>query len=233
MVFVGYNENGSRGFKVWDPLTKKVKIRHSLLFEEGSNIGFGVDPSRKPATAIADESTDGEEASAEPQEPRLAIDQESKSSGEQSGTDEGDDGWSGIYVLTDDETLEDVGLKLGIDPEEIQRRNGDVAGCNPRTGLIPIDSPKCKAAPRSGCPAKDPIRNPPTTREPWRWNQMDPRRTRTQPTTEHRGRGGFEQDVVERRWFYPKTRRMATERNQRRKSWASLYARARKTSLTV
>ena len=74
MVFVGYNENGSRGFKVWDPLTKKVKIRHSLLFEEGSNIGFGVDPSRKPATAIADESTDGEEDSAEPQEPRLAID---------------------------------------------------------------------------------------------------------------------------------------------------------------
>ena len=68
-------------------------------------------------------------------EPPLAIDQESKSS------DEEDDGWNETYVLTDEETLEDVGHKLGIDPEELQRHNGGVAGCNPRTGLVPIDAP--------------------------------------------------------------------------------------------
>ena len=52
--------------------------------------------------ALADEDVDDSEIDAV--EPPLAIDMESKSD----PSDEGDDGWNETYVLTDEETLEDV-----------------------------------------------------------------------------------------------------------------------------
>lgn len=133
MLFVGYNEEGTRGFKVWDPITKVVKIRYSLLFEEDAKLGFGVSPNRNVAVLEDDGQGDREISEDRP----LAIEQDiaTESEGKES------DGWNQLYTMADEETFEDVGLKLGVSPEEIQKRNEGVAGCNPRTKLAPIDAP--------------------------------------------------------------------------------------------
>ncbi len=128
MLFVGYPPNNTHGFMVWDPKTRKVKVRYSLLFEEGVKLGFGLNPIEKPTLAMAEEE---EEMIDEKPHQTLAIEEDG---GE-------DDGWNQLYVTADEETLEDIASHIGVDAEEIQRHNAGVAGCNKRTGLMKVDTP--------------------------------------------------------------------------------------------
>ena len=136
MLFCGYNPDGTQGVRVWDPLTQRVKIRYSLIFEEDANLGVTLKgyksdrlrfPMSRPLEVEAVE--DIEDLAPEPM-PTLAIDEPADG-----------DGWGQLYSCADEETLLDIGGRFGVDPHEIQRRNEGVSGCNPRTKLIPVDAP--------------------------------------------------------------------------------------------
>ena len=136
MLFCGYNPDGTQGVRVWDPLTQRVKIRYSLIFEEDANLGVTLKgyrpdklhfPTARPLKIEAVE--DIEDLMPEPT-PTLAIDEPANG-----------DGWGQLYSCADEETLLDIGGRFEIDPYDIQKRNEGVSGCNPRTQLIPVDAP--------------------------------------------------------------------------------------------
>ena len=136
MVFCGYNPDGTQGVRVWDPLTQRIKIRYSLIFEEDANVGVmlkGYRPDRvnypksRPLEVEAVE--DIEDIVPEPK-PALAIDDPVA-----------EDGWAQLYSCADEETLMDIGGRFGVDPYEIQKRNEGMSGCNPRTRLMPVEAP--------------------------------------------------------------------------------------------
>ena len=135
MIFVGYTEHGTHGFRVWDPNTQRVKIRYSLIFEEDANMGvvLGRRPKKEPLAIedadIQGESEDGRAIDPGGHTPPLAID-----TGE-------DDGWSQLYTVTDEETLMDIGRRLHVDPLLLQQKNLGIEGGHPRTGQVPIDAP--------------------------------------------------------------------------------------------
>ena len=123
MMFAGYSDHNTHGFLVWDPLTHRVKVRYSLIFEEDANMGITIGSKlhridggrRHHRIEIKDPGSEDEAHTPD----RIEV---------QPLMLEGleDDGWAQIYTVDDEETLEDIGRRIGVDPTEIQRKNTGV-----------------------------------------------------------------------------------------------------------
>ena len=127
MIFMGYHEHGTQGMKVYDPGRQTIKIRYSLLFAEDENVTLLHVPSDTVRRAAVHEAA--QKKIVEPST-RLDIDPA-----------DGDDGWSRVYTMSDEETLADVGRRIGVDPHDIQAKNVGLAGAHSKTGLVPIEAP--------------------------------------------------------------------------------------------
>ena len=133
MIFMGYTDTGTQGLKVYDPVTRKIKVRYSLLFAEDENVGLlhvPRDTFRRIAINVSRMNREDARARAAQAEPKLAIDSAAA-----------DDGWSRVYVMSDEESLLDVSRRIGVDAHEIQAKNVGLSGADPKTGLVPVDAP--------------------------------------------------------------------------------------------
>ena len=136
MMFAGYVDHNTHGFLVWDPETHQVKVRYSLIFEEDANLGITIGskiyqlPSGKQRSGLHIYNNVNDKGTPERVDSNPLM-LESMA----------DDGWNQIYTADDEETLNDIGRKLGVDPTELQQKNVGVVGSDRKTGLLPLDAP--------------------------------------------------------------------------------------------
>ena len=124
------------GFLVWDPITHQVKVRYSLIFEEDANLGITIGstiyklPGGKQKNYLHLSSNVNDTGTPERVDSNPLM-LESMA----------DDGWNQIYTADDEETLNDIGRRLGVDPTELQQKNVGIVGSDRETGLLPLDAP--------------------------------------------------------------------------------------------
>ena len=136
MMFAGYVDHNTHGFLVWDPITHQVKVRYSLIFEEDANLGITIGsaiyklPGGKQKNYLHLSSNVNDTGTPERVDSNPLM-LESMA----------DDGWNQIYTADDEETLNDIGRRLGVDPTELQQKNVGIVGSDRETGLLPLDAP--------------------------------------------------------------------------------------------